>query len=168
MKEQRIVELFVSEEESSVLEKIAVGEAPFSQRAQAILAVDAGSNQEQAASVAGLRVTQVRYWISRFNNSRLTIFPEAMLAKIEEQQGLESGAETKRKKMEKAKESKSKKKSKNVKSKAKNKEKQDKKKKGGKKKAALTKPQKEKKKKKESKGKPAKKGKKAKKQKKNK
>ncbi|MEJ2057216.1 MAG: helix-turn-helix domain-containing protein, partial [Desulfofustis sp.] len=108
MKEQRIIELFVSEEESSMLEKIAEGEAPFSQRAQAILAVDAGSNLEQAAAVAGLRVTQVRYWIGRFNNSRLNIFPETIVDRFGEQQDSESRVELIEIKKEKTKESKKK------------------------------------------------------------
>ncbi len=165
MREQRVIELFVSEEEASVLEKIAVGEVPFSQRAQAILAVDAGSNLEQAASVAGLRVTQVRYWIGRFSHSRLNIFPETMIDRIVEQQHSESGAVPVERNEEQNK--KSKKKLKDAKPKAK-KEKPNKKKKGGKKKVDVTKPKKEKKKKKESKEKLTKKGKKGKKQKKKK
>lgn len=166
MEEQVTIELFVNEEESSTLEKIALGEAPFSQRAQAILAVDAGSNLKQAALVAGLRVTQVRYWVNRFNNSRLDVFPEAMIAKIKERQSLKTGAE--KVTMEKEKTKASKKKSKNGEPKAKKKDKQNKKKKGDKKKADLTKSGKKKKTKDVSKDKSTKKGKKGKKQKKKK
>lgn len=83
MQEEKIIELFITEQESSTLEAIALGAAPYSQRAQAILAADAGSNLDQAAGVAGLKVTQVRFWLGRFRNSRLQIFPEALIQDIE-------------------------------------------------------------------------------------
>ena len=153
MEEERSIELFVSEEESSVLEKIALGEAPFSQRAQAILAADAGSNLEQAAGVSGLRATQVRFWLGRFRHSRLTIFREAMIEEIEEQLHSESGGE----KMKDEKTKKLKKKSKQVEPE----EKKKKKKKGEKKSADVKKAKKGKKEKKaakDKKGKKAKKG----------
>jgi len=171
MEEERSIELFVSAEESSILEKIALGEAPFSQRAQAILAADAGSNLEQAAGVSGLRATQVRFWLGRFRHSRLTIFPETMVEKIEDLLRSESGGE----KMEEDKKKKSAKKSKKsepeVKKKdtqKKNKNSEKKSKKSAKKKADLTKGKKGKKKDKASKDKKTSKAKKSKKQKKKK
>ena len=80
---QQSIEILVTAEESSVLEAVAQAEAPYSQRAQALLAVDAGSNLEQAAQVANLKVTQVRYWIGRFRNGRLGMFPDWLIEKIE-------------------------------------------------------------------------------------
>lgn len=84
MTENSSYELFITEEESRVLEAIAQSIIPYSQRAQALLAIDAGSSIDQAAGVAGLKVTQVRYWIARFRNDRLQVFPEALLKDIEE------------------------------------------------------------------------------------
>ena len=83
MVEEQSIELFVTEAESLVLEALAQAEAPHSQRAQALLAVDAGSTIEQAAAVANLKVTQVRFWIGRFRNGRLTVFPESVIKEIE-------------------------------------------------------------------------------------
>ena len=83
MVEEQRIELFVTEAESLVLEALAQAEVPHSQRAQALLAVDAGSTIEQAAKVANLRVTQVRFWIGRFKNDRLTVFPESLIEEIE-------------------------------------------------------------------------------------
>lgn len=83
MVEEQSIALFVTEAESLVLEALAQAEAPHSQRAQALLAVDAGSTIEQAAKVANLKVTQVRFWIGRFRNGRLTVFPESVIKEIE-------------------------------------------------------------------------------------
>lgn len=83
MTEKKSIELFITEKESMVLEAIVLGDTPHSQRAQAILAADAGSTSEQAAEVAHLRVTQVRFWLGRFRNSRLKIFPESLIEEIE-------------------------------------------------------------------------------------
>ena len=80
---QQSVEIFVTADESLVLEAIAQAEAPYSQRAQALLAVDAGSTIEQAARVANLKVTQVRYWIGRFRNGRLAVFPDWLIEEME-------------------------------------------------------------------------------------
>lgn len=82
MVEDNGLELLVNEDESLVLEAMAQSDAPFSQRAQAILAVDAGSTITQAARVANLKDTQVRYWIGRFRNGRLSVFPEALLEEL--------------------------------------------------------------------------------------
>jgi len=83
MTENSSYELLITGEESRVLEAIAQSVIPHSQRAQALLAVDAGSTVDQAAVVAGLKNTQVRYWIGRFRNARLHIFPEELLIDIE-------------------------------------------------------------------------------------
>lgn len=82
MVEEKSIELFITEEEFQLLEALAQADVPHSLRAQAILAVDAGSSMEQAAMVANLKLTQVRFWLGRFRNSRLNIFPEAMIEAI--------------------------------------------------------------------------------------
>lgn len=93
MTEKSSYELMITAEESLVLEAIAQSVIPYSQRAQALLAVDAGSTVVQAAGVAGLKDTQVRYWMGRFRKTRLQIFPQELLtdieALIEEQRNLE-------------------------------------------------------------------------------
>ena len=78
------IELFITESESLILEALAQADAPHSQRAQALLAVDAGSTIEQAARVANLKVTQVRYWIGRFRNGRLGVFPDELIGAMED------------------------------------------------------------------------------------
>ena len=84
MSGEREYELFITEEESRVLEALVSSDVPYSQRAQALLAIDAGSSVDQAALVSGLRATQVKYWIGVFSNSRLSVFPDALLVDIEE------------------------------------------------------------------------------------
>lgn len=102
MVEQQAIELFITETESLVLEALAQTDAPHSQRAQALLAVDAGSTIEQAAQVADLKVTQVRYWIGRFRNGRLEVFPESLVdeltVSVKAGQKLESPGKAKKKK----------------------------------------------------------------------
>jgi len=100
-------DLMITEEESLVLEAIAQSIVPYSQRAQALLALDAGSTADQAANVSGLRVTQVRYWISRFRKDRILAFPDELLLDIEslikEKAKEDKKAAKKAKKSEKAK-----------------------------------------------------------------
>jgi hypothetical protein len=100
---QQSIEIFVTAEESLVLEALAQAEAPYSQRAQALLAVDAGSTMEQAARVANLKVTQVRYWIGRFRNGRLGVFPEWLIDEMEASVQAASPRPKKKKKTKKSK-----------------------------------------------------------------
>lgn len=62
--------------ERRLCEQLASGAAPHSQRAQAFLALDRGATQKSAGQVAGLSQGQVRYWLGRFRQSRMAIFPE--------------------------------------------------------------------------------------------
>lgn len=108
---QQSMEIFVNEEESLILEALAQAEAPHSQRAQALLAVDAGSTLEQAAQVANLKVTQVRYWLGRFKNGRLGVFPDDLIRSMEKRvkaKSKEASPEKKKKKSKKPKKAKSK------------------------------------------------------------
>jgi hypothetical protein len=72
-------QLLTPEERAACLE-ITSGEGPHSQRATALLALDEGSTQMQAAGQAGLTKGQVRYWLGKFRQERLAIFPEELLA----------------------------------------------------------------------------------------
>ena len=108
---QPTIEIFVNEQESLILEALAQADAPHSQRAQALLAVDAGSTIEQAAQVANLKVTQVRYWLGRFKNGRLAVFPDELVRAMESLVKAKSkgvSAEKKKKKNAKPKKSKAK------------------------------------------------------------
>ena len=66
-------------EERAACGGIAKAKAPYSQRAMALLALDEGATQMQAAGQAGLTKGQVRYWLGKFRQERLAIFPEELL-----------------------------------------------------------------------------------------
>jgi hypothetical protein len=69
----------LSPEERAACRRIAAGEAPWSQHAQSLLALDTGATQAAAAEQAGLTAGQVKYWLGRFRSDRLDIFPAALL-----------------------------------------------------------------------------------------
>lgn len=72
-------ESLMTPDERTACEQIAAaGESPHSLRAQALLILDTGASQEDAATQSGLTPNQVRYWLGRFRNHRLTIFPEEL------------------------------------------------------------------------------------------
>jgi len=66
-------------QEKLILEQIAAGGPPHSQRAQSLLAIDAGVTQKTAALQSGQTVRQVSYWLSKFRRDRMGIFPEELL-----------------------------------------------------------------------------------------
>jgi len=66
-------------QERAICEQIAVREAPHSQRALALLALDEGITQAQAGERAGLSKGQVKYWVAKFRKQRLDIFPDGLL-----------------------------------------------------------------------------------------
>ena len=70
-------------QEKLILEQIAAGEPPHSQRAQSLLAIDTGVTQKIAALQSGLSVGQVSYWLSKFRRDRMGIFPEELLRQSE-------------------------------------------------------------------------------------
>lgn len=143
----------------------ATGETPHNQRANALLALDEGLSQTEAGERAGLTAGQVKYWLSKFRQQGMDIFPEdlqAQLLAVEPPENTEEATEkahpteTDGKKIKKSKKAKDKKKkSKKVKEKHSKKKKKDLKKK-------ITKKAKNKKKKDQKRKKPkkAKKGKK--------
>jgi flagellar biosynthesis GTPase FlhF len=65
----------LSPEEREVFKQLAGGEAPWSQRALTLLALDQGVTQVEAGELSGLTVGQVRYWRDKFRQQRLGIFP---------------------------------------------------------------------------------------------
>jgi len=81
--EEKIVTELLTPEESLVLTQIGPGRAVWSQRAQALLAVNEGANNEAAGEAAGLRDTQVKYWVTAFRRQGMAIFPEDILNEID-------------------------------------------------------------------------------------
>lgn len=65
----------LSPEEREICEFVAVGESPYNQRAQALLALDEGATLAVAGQRAGQTLGQVRYWLGKFRDSRTGIFP---------------------------------------------------------------------------------------------
>ena len=69
----------LSYEERDILGEVATKDPPFSQRAQALLAIDEGTTQTEAGRQAGLTHGQVRYWLKKFRESGMSAFPEELL-----------------------------------------------------------------------------------------
>jgi len=69
----------LSEQERIAFKMIATGNDLHGQRAIALLAVDEGATQAEAARQAGLTVGQVKYWLGKFRQVRMEIFPEQIL-----------------------------------------------------------------------------------------
>jgi hypothetical protein len=59
--------------------RLAAGESLHSQRAQVLLALDQGETQKDAGLLAGLSPGQVKYWLGKFRQDRMAIFPEDIL-----------------------------------------------------------------------------------------
>jgi len=71
--------LLLTSEEYQACQKVLVEQAPYNQRAQALLAIDQGATQLQASQQSGLTRGQVKYWLGKFRQERLAIFPEDLL-----------------------------------------------------------------------------------------
>lgn len=67
-------------EDRQAIQRVAAGQPPHSQRAQALLALDRGVSQATAADQAGLTEGQVKYWLRKFQKGRLSIFPQEALS----------------------------------------------------------------------------------------
>ena len=72
-------EKLLSEQERVAIRMISTGNDLHGQRALALLAIDEGATQAQAAQRAGLTPGQVKYWLGKFREIRLAIFPEQVL-----------------------------------------------------------------------------------------
>ena len=69
----------LTDAEASTLEQISSHSSAFGQRAKALLELNNGATQVMAGASAGLTRDQVKYWIAKFRQSRLGIFPESIL-----------------------------------------------------------------------------------------
>ena len=69
----------LSEQERVAFRMISTGNDLHGQRAVALLAVDEGATQVEAAQQAGLTPGQVKYWLGKFRQVRMEIFPEQVL-----------------------------------------------------------------------------------------
>ena len=93
-------------QERRICMQIAAGGPPHNQRAQSLLAIDAGVTQKTAAQQSGQTVGQVSYWLGRFRREGMSIFPEELLPQIEPEPPLEDKKEGTKKKSKKFKASK--------------------------------------------------------------
>jgi hypothetical protein len=73
----------LSPEAREACERISAGESYWSQRAQVLLAVDEGATPAEAGNRAGLSRRQVKFWLGRFRDDYLDIFPEAELSRTQ-------------------------------------------------------------------------------------
>lgn len=101
-------------EERSACVVLAEGDSLQSQRAQALLALDAGATHKEASEQTGLTLGQVQYWLKKFRDGRMTIFPdmETPAAKPEKAKKGKPAAKSKKAKKKKKSVKKSKKKGK--------------------------------------------------------
>jgi hypothetical protein len=125
----------LSEQERVAFRMISTGNDLHGQRAIALLAIDEGATQVEAAQQAGLTPGQVKYWLGKFRQVRMEIFPEQVLKADQLRRAQQTADKPKKsKKTKKSKGKKSKKKtSKKSKSKKAKKDKAKKKKKKNKK-----------------------------------
>ena len=77
----------LSEQERVAFKMISSGNDLHGQRAIALLAVDEGATQAEAAQRAGLTPGQVKYWLGKFRQVRMQIFPEEVLNVEQKDQG---------------------------------------------------------------------------------
>ena len=73
----------LTSQEQTACKQITASEAPHSQRAKALLALNEGGTHAEAAEQSGLTLGQVKYWITRFRKQRLAVFPEQILNEAE-------------------------------------------------------------------------------------
>jgi len=69
-------------EEYPACKKLSVLEELNGRRARALLALDEGHTQTQAAAESGLTLGQVRYWLAKFRRERMRIFQETTLFEL--------------------------------------------------------------------------------------
>ena len=89
----------LSEQERQAFKMISSGNDLHGQRAIALLAIDGGATQAEAAQQAGLSPGQVKYWLGKFRQVRMEIFPEQVLKaeKMESSETIESKPEKSKK-----------------------------------------------------------------------
>jgi hypothetical protein len=79
MSEQNELDPFLTPDETQTLTRISTADAPYNQRAQALLALHQGQTLDEAAELTGLRTKQVAYWHNRYQKTRLAVFPAELL-----------------------------------------------------------------------------------------
>ena len=73
-------ESFMTASEREACKKVVSSvDKPYSQRAKALLVLDAGKSEAEAATQSDLTPGQVKYWSGRFRSRRETIFPDSLL-----------------------------------------------------------------------------------------
>ncbi len=71
----------LTQEQRTICQDVAAKKSGIdSQRAEALLGIDAGETQAKAAEISGLTAGQVRYLITNFKKKGLDIFPEELRA----------------------------------------------------------------------------------------
>ena len=83
----------LNSEERAIFSEVAATEPPYSLRAQALLAIDAGATQSEAGRQAGLTIGQVRYWLRKFGKEGTSIFPQELLNQTEPEEAGEEEAQ---------------------------------------------------------------------------
>ena len=85
----------LNQQEQAICKKIATRTVPHSQRAMALLLLNEGSGQAMAAELAGLSVGQLRYWLNKFRDQGVGIFPDELLEdlKMETEPDVSEGVE---------------------------------------------------------------------------
>lgn len=82
MSEEQSASRLLNSEERTVIEQIASEKSPWNRRAQALLALDEGASDAEAGAVSGLRNTQVNYWLRKFRQDGLDLFPKHVLPEL--------------------------------------------------------------------------------------
>jgi transposase-like protein len=99
----------LSAQERVAFRMIATGNDLHGKRAIALLAIDDGVTQAEAAQQAGLTPGQVKYWLDKFRQVRMQIFPEEVLKDQEPEAAAKAGkSKAKKNKKKSGKESKTK------------------------------------------------------------
>ena len=93
----------LTDEEISTCAQISRLKDSNGKHAKALIALNQGQTQVQAAEKSGLSPSQVRYWLAKFRTRRLDIFPESLLSKYSAKNDIppqkEISAETKKQKL---------------------------------------------------------------------
>ena len=98
--EKQTTHYLLSQEDYETCLQLAAGNKPWSQRAQVLLALDMGLSEAVASERSGLRITQVKYWLNKYQKEGKAIFPTEMFQGIDESaaEAAESTAEETRQK----------------------------------------------------------------------
>jgi hypothetical protein len=69
----------LKQDEREICTGLLAADNPHGQRAQALLAIDGGATQIEAGKISGLTKGGVRYWLGKFRENRLSIFPPELI-----------------------------------------------------------------------------------------